>query len=169
MAISESTVADIPEMAALINSAYRGESAKLGWTWESDLLRGIRTDEEELYGYLTRSDMTMLKCVGEEGRIIGCVYLEMKPSHQSVYAGMLTVSPLLQGRGIGKVLLEAVDDFARKQGCRAVELSVISVRRELIEWYERRGFRPTGEKIPLETDKSVSEVPLELMFMKKNL
>lgn len=157
---------DIPEVVALVNSAYRGESSKQGWTSESHLLEGIRIDETEMTGYFHRPEITLLKYTNEEGQIIGFVYLE-QVSNKRLYLGMLTVKPTLQAAGIGRQLLAAGDGLARELNFEAVKISVITTRTELIAWYERRGYVATGETMPLVTATSVAKEPVTLMIMEK--
>src|ERR1051325_2879911 len=124
---------DVAALNTLVNSAYRGEQSKQGWTTEADLLDGIRTDEEGLCDLMTQPGSFILK-YETDNAIYGCVHL--KEQHGKLYLGMLTVSPLLQNRGIGKILLAASEEEARKRNCRAVFMSVISIRKELIDWYK---------------------------------
>lgn len=166
--ILKATIHDVPEAVALVNSAYRGESSKQGWTSESHLLEGIRIDEAEMAGYFNRPEITLLKYVNYEGRIDGLVYLE-QIKNNCLYLGMLTVNPTLQARGTGRQLLQAADEHAHKLGCEAIKISVITSRSKLIAWYERRGFVATGKVIPLVTSTSVAKVPVELMIMEKML
>jgi N-acetylglutamate synthase-like GNAT family acetyltransferase len=149
--ITRAQLTDVPTLTLLVNSAYRGETSKLGWTSESHLLEGIRIDEAEL---------------NNDGKIIGCVYLE-KAAHQRLYLGMLSVSPLLQNGSIGRQLLAAANEHAQKERCDFIKISVITTRHELIAWYQRRGFMPTGDTIPLITETSIAKVPVDLMIMEK--
>ena len=50
--ISVVTETDIPALDKLVNSAYRGDSSKKGWTTEADLLDGSRTDEDAINEFL---------------------------------------------------------------------------------------------------------------------
>jgi ribosomal protein S18 acetylase RimI-like enzyme len=55
----------------------------------------------------------------------------------------------MQGNGVGRALLAAAESYARDDLCAdAMELTVIGQRLDLIAWYERRGYRPTGEARP---------------------
>jgi len=167
MNISIATTTDIPSLVTLVNSAYRGEGAKKGWTTEADLLDGIRTDEASLTAMLHKTGATMLLYRNDAGLIAGCVYLEQQPD--TMYLGMLTVSPLLQAGGIGKQLLQAAEDFAKRNGVDNISMMVISVRHELIAWYERHGYTKTGETKPFPTDPAfgIPRQPLEFVQMKK--
>jgi ribosomal protein S18 acetylase RimI-like enzyme len=165
--ILKATLQDIPDLVALINSAYRGESSKKGWTTEADLLTGKRIDIPKLTQMIQRQQATMLK-YNEDNSIIGCVYLEKSDS--KMYLGMLTVSPTRQAQGIGKKLLSASEDYAREHHCFAMQMKVISVRTELIDWYERHGYYKTGEKVPFLSDiNEVPGQPLEFLILEKQL
>lgn len=133
---------DAGQIAALINSAYRGESSQQGWTTEADLLAGLRTETEEILRLISSDDSMFLLCKAE-AELIGSVHLQKQG--EQVCLGMLAVSPLLQGRGIGKQLLLAAEQAAQQTwGVSKSVMSVISCRNELIAFYERRGYRRTG-------------------------
>jgi len=146
MPITKATIADVAELTQLVNSGYRGESSKKGWTTEANLLDGIRIDENAMIKYFQDPYITILKYVNDEGKIIGCVYLEVKG--ERLYLGMLTVSPLLQANGIGRQLLHQAEIVATELNCRAIYMTVIKSRKELTAWYERRGYQATGEILP---------------------
>ena len=166
--ITSATQADIPALSALVNGAYRGESSRKGWTTEADLLDGIRIDEAGLKSMLQNPAETMLK-YEDAGRLLGCVALEKKGTE--LYLGMLTVLPETQTAGIGKKLLTAAEKLAQEQQCQTITITVITARHELIAWYERRGFRPTGETKPFPDDPrfGLPKQKLEFIVMKKEL
>ncbi|MBS1918413.1 MAG: GNAT family N-acetyltransferase [Bacteroidetes bacterium] len=169
MKIDVAELSDVPELVQLINSAYRGEISKKGWTTEADLLDGVRTHEKNLTELLNDETAVMLKCTNEEGKIIGSVYL--KKHKEKLYLGMLTVMPELQGFGIGKKLLQAAEEYAINNNCTAIFMTVISVRNELIAWYERYGYKNTGKKKPFPegTEFGIPKQPLEMVFLEKEL
>lgn len=142
--------ADIPSLHALVESAYRGESAKQGWTHEADLLGGQRTDAEALAAIIADPLQTLI-LAEEGGAPVGCVLVAQKPGAKG-YLGMLTVSPTLQGGGLGRALIEEAERHARSFGATAVEMTVIKSRRELIDWYLRRGYSDTGREEPFPLD-----------------
>lgn len=155
---------DISALVTLINSAYRGEGSKQGWTTEADLIGGLRTDDDHLMEIFNDPDTTFLKFTDETDSIIACVRLQKKADR--IYLGMLTVSPKLQSKGIGKQLLTAAEEYARQQNCRAIFMTVFSVRPELVAWYERHGYVPTGETIPFEPNEKFEVVMArELVFL----
>ncbi len=170
MILKKADIADIPALKALINSAYRGETAKQGWTYESDLLQGeLRTDEAEIEALLRDSSVTLLTCRNEQSQIQGCVCLTQKPA--GLYLGMLTVQPDLQGAGIGKKLLAAADEHARSLGISRIFMTVFTVREELLAWYERHGYQRNGTIVPFEVNHlyGVPTQHLEFYELEKRL
>jgi ribosomal protein S18 acetylase RimI-like enzyme len=169
MQIIKASAMDAAELTALVNSAYRGETSKLGWTTESHLLDGIRIDEPTFNAYFQHADISILKAVDADGTACGCVYLELKAP--KLYLGMLTVSPLLQDKGIGRQLLDAAFNYACEMRLQAIMITVISSRHELIGWYERRGFKLTGEKKDFPTGEKFGKAKqhIELLVMEKNV
>ena len=167
--ISAASIKDIDKLMSLVNSAYRGESAKKGWTHEADLIQGeMRIDEKSLEKMIMDPNATILK-YEEDDQIIGCVYLEKK--NTSLYLGLLTVAPDVQAKGIGKKLLKAAEKYALNYNCNKIEMTVISVRKELIDWYERNGFHQTNQKQPF-PDNERFGTPLkqiEFVVMEKKL
>jgi ribosomal protein S18 acetylase RimI-like enzyme len=138
--------ADVDELVALIESAYRGESSRAGWTTEADILQGQRTDPEGVREVIKSPDKRLLT-VERDGRIVACCQLEHRGDH--AYFGMFAVSPALQGAGLGKAVIAEAERQARETwGVTEMHMTVISVREELIAWYERRGYRRTGRMTP---------------------
>jgi len=167
--ITKATLQDIPALNILINSAYRGETSKKGWTTEAHLLEGKRTNEEELTQTILDPKNTILKFT-ENDKIIGSVLL-VKKEHQ-LYLGMLTVSPELQNSGLGKKLLAEAENHAKTIGLSSIIMTVISVREELIAWYKRRGYVDTGKREAFPEDGihiTVSEEPLEFIYLEKRI
>lgn len=168
MSISIASKEDVQELAALINSAYRGDASKKGWTTEADLLKGeLRTDISTLTDLIDNPQSVILKYTTAENVIAGSVYLEIQK--KGLYLGMLTVSPLLQAAGIGRQILLAAEEYAKEKECPCIFMSVISVRHELIAWYERHGYKNSGETKPFPDDDQFG-IPtqfLEFIIMEK--
>lgn len=144
------TPEDAAPLVTLVNSAYRGESSRAGWTTEADLLGGQRTDVAALAAFIDRGhregDRVMLLHEAQ-GRRLACVQLERRGD--DAYLGMLTIEPSRQTAGLGKAMLTAAESFVRThwQSPRMI-MTVIEQRLELIAWYERRGYSRTGETAP---------------------
>ena len=165
--IAKAVAEDIASLNILINSAYRGEFSKKGWTTEAHLLEGGRTTEAELLDIIQDASNTILK-YSDNGKIIGCVLLKVKANE--LYLGMLTVSPDLQNSGIGKKLLHQAEVFAAEMRLPKIIMTVISVREELIAWYKRNGYVDTGarELFPVsDVFNPTTQEALEFMVLEK--
>lgn len=167
--ITKATITDVPTLNKLINSAYRGETSKKGWTTEANILEGKRTTEDELIDIIKEEKNTILK-YSKNNEIIGCVLLIEKENE--LYLGMLSVSPELQNSGIGKKLMHEAEIFALKLGLSKIVMTVISIRVELIAWYKRNGFVDTGAREPFPVSEVFSQTttePLEFMVLEKSV
>jgi ribosomal protein S18 acetylase RimI-like enzyme len=144
----DATSADVPAVVELIESAYRGDGSRAGWTTEADLLDGQRTDAAAVAEIVADAHSRLLLALDADGAIIGCCHLQRKDT-ATAYFGSFAVRPGLQGAGTGGALLrEAERRAAAEWGTRALEMTVIGQRVELIAWYERRGYARTGETRP---------------------
>lgn len=145
LSIRRATAADIPALHPVVERAYRGDSARGGWTHEADLLEGQRTDRETLEA-IVADDNERLLIAEQDGTITGCVQLSRRDDG-GCYLGLLCIEPTLQAGGYGKQILSAAEDFARSGfGANHMVMTVIDSRSELIAYYERRGYAQTGEK-----------------------
>ncbi|SDY66331.1 GNAT family N-acetyltransferase [Hymenobacter psychrophilus] len=166
------TPADLPALNRLVNRAYRGEASTQGWTTEAALLAGQRTDEADLREQLEKpAAQFLLARRPPDDELIGSVFLQ----HQGpeLYLGMLSVEPTLQAGGVGRQLVQAAESHARNLGCTAVRMTVISVRHELLAWYERLGYQRTSETVAFPTDTRfgvpLQAAPLVLMVLRKEM
>jgi len=159
---------DVSTLNQLVNSAYRGESSRQGWTTEADLLDGIRTSEAALHGMIKKPDAVIL-VAEEDDQLLACIYLEKKSA--VLYLGMLTVRPHLQGKGLGAILMNAAEERARALHCRAIQMTVITERQSLIDFYVRKGYKDTGERLPFPNDPAfgIPRKPLQFLVMEKQL
>lgn len=147
------TPADVEAVVALVNSAYRGESSRAGWTTEADILGGQRTDPASLREMLVPDEQgheQRVELAFDGEKLVGCMYLRREPA--TLYLGMLTVTPTLQASGLGKQLLAHAEDLARGWGCTRMRMTVIHTRTELLAYYFRRGYALTGASEPFPTD-----------------
>ena len=169
MILATATPADAAHLARHVNAAYRGDTARQGWTTEADLLDGQRIDEAGMRELLAQPHAAMLLAQNEAHELLGSFYAQLKGD--IVYLGMLAVSPTLQAQGVGKFLLEAAEAYGRQHGCTTSRMTVISVRTELIAYYERRGYHLTGASEPFPTDPrfGIPKQPLVLWVMEKAL
>lgn len=142
----DATEDDVPVLVRLVESAYRGDASRAGWTTEADILQGQRTDADGVREVLSTPSGRVL-VAEQDGVPVACCQLEHRG--EAAYFGMFAVTPELQGAGLGKVIIAEAERTAREDwGAREMHMTVISVREELIAWYERRGYRRTGELTP---------------------
>lgn len=152
--IRYATPADAEAISRLVNSAYRGDSSRAGWTTEADLLGGQRTDAaailEFLQGSVTLQRVLPLLC-DSDGTLLAC--LELEQDGTEGYLGQFAVSPTRQGAGLGRTLLTAAEEHARSHWhCQAMRMTVLEQRPELLAWYSRCGYLPTGETVAFPYD-----------------
>jgi len=163
--IRPATPADLAQLHPVIERAYRGDSARGGWTHEADILEGQRTSLDDLAEILTRPAERLL-VAEEDGRIIGCVQVTDRGDGLA-YLGLLCIEPTLQAAGLGRQLIaEAEACAARLFGATTMEMTVIDSRAELIAYYQRRGYRLTGEGRPFPIEVTP---PLRLAVLEKPL
>ena len=167
--LAPATPADTPHLTRFVNAAYRGDTARQGWTTEADLLDGQRIDDEGMQEMLGRPGAAILLCQNEAGELLGSFHAQAKG--EVLYLSMLAVNPTGQAQGVGKFLLQAAEDYGRQHGCTISKMTVISVRSELIAYYERRGYHLTGatEAFPTDPRYGIPKQPLVLLVLEKAL
>ncbi|MFC5661522.1 GNAT family N-acetyltransferase [Kitasatospora misakiensis] len=160
------TTADVPALLELVESAYRGDTSRAGWTTEADLLAGQRTDTEGVTAAVTHAEGVVL-LAELDGELLACCQLERRGGR--AYFGMFSVRPGRQGGGLGRAVLARAERYAAEEwGVAEMEMTVIEQRAELIAWYERRGFRRTGDYSPFPYGDERFGIPLrpDLRFEK---
>ncbi|KAI8802789.1 GCN5-like N-acetyltransferase [Cladochytrium replicatum] len=165
---------DAESVVQLVNSAYRGESGRVGWTTESDYLDGQRLDAAMFADLLSKPSTTALILLPDPSKPstpTACVVVELIPSVSpaSVYIGMLTVSPESQRGGVGSKILGAAESYAKTAfGAQKAVMTVLELREELLAYYFRRGYNPTGEKMPFMYGQPQFGIPKrdDLVFLK---
>ena len=142
--------ADTPAIVALINTAYRGESSRVGWTTEADLIDGVRTHDAEIIELIETAGSMILLCLDGD-TVVGTVHLQRVSENHvgAAFLSMFAVNPYLQAKGIGKQLMAAAESaVVCEWGVAKMLMDVITVRTELIVFYQRRGYQLTGKLKP---------------------
>jgi N-acetylglutamate synthase-like GNAT family acetyltransferase len=149
---------DIPAIVQLVESAYRGEASRAGWTTEADFLEGQRIDAIGVATDIEKADSIVL-LAELEGSVLACCHLEKNA--EACYFGMFSVNPASQGSGIGKAVLSEAERLAKTlwQSSR-MEMTVIDIRDELIAFYIRHGYRRTGKHLPFPYGDERFGIPL---------
>ena len=149
---------DISRVVELVESAYRGEVSRAGWTTEADFLDGRRTGADDIEAILANPQSSVL-LAERNGQLLACANIAIEDGEG--YFGMFSVKPSCQGEGLGKlVLAEAERIVAHEWGCKKMRMTVIDIRGELIAFYERHGYRRTGLKKPFPYGDERFGIPL---------
>lgn len=140
--------ADATTLAALVHSAYRGDTSRQGWSSEADLLDGQRISVDDVRAIIAEPEAFVLVGLDDDGSILACC--ELRHSRAGVgYFGMFAVRPGRTGGGIGRtVMAEAERRAVERWAVTSMEMTVIAQRSELIAWYERLGYTRTGATKP---------------------
>ncbi|HEY3249665.1 MAG TPA: GNAT family N-acetyltransferase [Ignavibacteria bacterium] len=153
---------DSEKICSLVNSVYRGDNAKKGWTTEADLLGGIRININTVNDVINRENNVILLALIED-KVVGCVHLEKKNS--KCHLGMLSVDVDYQDKKIGRALMDESETYAKNTfGCREMEMKVIGQRTELIDYYLRRGYKLTEEKEPFIVSTHFGEPKIDNLY-----
>jgi GNAT superfamily N-acetyltransferase len=138
---------DAEAIAKLVNAAYRGETSRKGWTTEADLLDGLRTTTAEV-GKIIKSERAFILIGVLKDEVVATICCEWQELafKNTVHFGMIAVKPSLQNKGYGKTLIQAAEAIClREWRVVGFHMAVISIRHELIAFYERLGYVRTGE------------------------
>jgi ribosomal protein S18 acetylase RimI-like enzyme len=156
----KATVADIPAIHLLVESVYRGENSRKGWTTEADFLEGQRTDPELLREMFDSANAFFILAFTSGARLVGSTYLEKREGH--AYLGMLSVDVLAQNLKVGRrIMTEAERTVEKEWGLKEIRIRVIDIRAELISWYERRGYKLTNEYTEFPIDPRLGTIKVE--------
>ena len=169
MKLAHVTAAELPEIVALMNRAYRGQE---GWAVEQGYIDGDRITLKDLEAELVAKPQMQFLVWREEATLLGCVSLEPQ-GDGAWYLGALTVEPGRQDAQLGRRLLAEAERVAQEMGAARMQLTVIWVREALIAWYRRRGYVPTGKTTPFPYDDDRWGTPrrddLHFVWFEKNL
>ena len=126
-------------------------------------LEGTRTDEARLAEMMENGEFLIAQ--NGSGNIVASVYVEIKGARG--YLGMLAVDPAEQGQGLGRLMVDAVEEYCRQRGCSGVDLVVISLRTDLPPFYRRLGYLETGTEEFHPSRKLKAGIECHCMVMSK--
>ncbi len=128
---------DAAAIAAVTNAAFAIET----------FIEGMRTDALRVVEMMRQGVFLVCAQASEQRgdeQIVASVYVETRGSRG--YFGMLAVDPLYQGKGFGARMVQAAEDYCRELGCAAMDVTVLSLRPELLPLYHRLGYAETGKE-----------------------
>jgi ribosomal protein S18 acetylase RimI-like enzyme len=149
MLLHPAVEADYAAIVDLANLAFRGSGSIASWNIETGIIEGQRLNESLLREDLAAKPEAQLLTYRDDPdeELLGTVWLDRRKD--GVWnLGLLTIRPDLQNRQLGRTLLAAAEDYTKVRGGRRIRMTVVNVRDSLIAWYERRGYRLTGETQP---------------------
>lgn len=156
-------ITDIAALETLINRCYLFEE---GWTSESELVGGIRTNQDEIRSVIEDDNQHFFVYPQtnseydnkETGELLGCINIGIE--EDGAYIGFFAVNPDLQGSGVGTILLEKAEVLAKgylTEQCLAkqkeqnntvdkkpIKMLVLKGRDKMLAYYQRRGYICTG-------------------------
>lgn len=153
--IRQASAADAPAIASVTNAAFAVET----------FIEGLRTDSQRV-AEMMRSG-SFLVAVARNEQIVASVYVELRGARG--YFGMLAVDPMLQGKGLGARMARAAEDYCRERGCKAMDITVLSLRQELLPFYHRLGYQETGTEDFRPSRPLKSDARCYSILMSKNL
>ncbi|KAK2010858.1 acetyltransferase [Colletotrichum eremochloae] len=156
---------DAPQLQRLVQAAFRAEDKRADWTADMKLGRSFQYSVEEVLTTINNPDTAIIMASDQNGVLLGSVGI-VKRNDSLVRFVMLSVNPEQQCGGIGRRVLAYAENFARSWGVKTFELNALSSRERLIEWYERCGYKKTGQTSPFPADRlSQLDLPKDLCFV----
>ncbi|KAF4447839.1 Acyl- N-acyltransferase [Fusarium albosuccineum] len=144
---------DAPQLQQLIQSAFRAEDSRKDWVGDADLAANFRLEVDEIMPGITKPDSAFLVAIDSSGGIVATIGVAKRGPDVARFF-MLAVDQGRHRGGIGRQVLGYAEDYCQRVwGVDKIGLDALSVRKELIAWYLRCGFRKTGELTPFPADK----------------
>lgn len=163
----DATLDDVGDVVAIVESAYRGESGRKGWTLEASVVEGQRTDVPTISALVASTDARII-LAHRGAEFVGCCLVQRRET--GAYLGMLSVRPDLQGGGVGGALVaEAERRAAHLFGQDRVDIQVLREDTRLVDWYEKRGYVQSGATLPFAAAGARPKRPLHFVTMAKRL
>lgn len=160
------TEEDAAQLQQLVESAFRAEDSRKGWTDDLGLSLSFRLDAQEILAMITKPDSVMLMATNGQNTLVGSIGTSRRDTNHA-HLFMLAVDTSQQRSGIGRQVLAYAEDYCQRTwGVTTLGLNALSNRQQLILWYSRRGYKPTGETSPFPREKFENLVlPGDLCFV----
>jgi GNAT superfamily N-acetyltransferase len=153
ISIRMATESDAATVTRLVNDAF---------VVERFFIERDRTNAEEVRRLMSKGVFLL----AEDGPVaVGCVYVEVRGERG--YFGMLSIEPSRQRTGIGRRLIDTLEEHFRKHGCKFCDLKFTDVRAELHGLYLKLGYRDIGTAEY--DDPTPTKIPVRFIIMSKLL
>ncbi|KAK1598207.1 acetyltransferase [Colletotrichum navitas] len=156
---------DAPKLQQLVQAAFRAEDSRADWTADMRLGRSFHYSVEEVLTTINNPDAAIIMASDQNGVLLGSIGI-IKCNDSLARFAMLSVDPEQQRGGIGRQVLTYAEDFARNWNLKTFGLNALSSREKLVEWYERCGYKKSGETSPFPVDRFHQlDLPKDLCFV----
>jgi len=152
--VRKAEISDAPQITSLINAAFR-----IAEEFFIDGNRITMLEVEQLF------DSGVFLVRGDEAELNACIYVE--PRGERSYFGLLSVNPSLQKAGLGSMLINAAEAYAKEGGARFIDILSVNLLEDLPDFYGKRGYVMTGTS-PL-PDGLETKLPCHFVNMSKRL
>ncbi|RSM10864.1 hypothetical protein CEP52_003344 [Fusarium oligoseptatum] len=144
---------DAPQLQQLIQAAFRAEDSRKDWVGDAELAANFCISVDEVLPKITSPDSEMIMAFDDNGALAGTVGVFHR-NDDLARLFYLAVDQTLHRGGIGRQVLEYAEGYCQRTwGVKKLGLDALTLRKELISWYMRRGYVPTGEITPFPVDK----------------
>jgi predicted GNAT family N-acyltransferase len=114
---------------------------------------GLSFSPEEL----EKEKDNLLMAAYEDDQMLGCCML-IEEGHQTVRLRQMAVMNDLQGKGVGRALMQFAENLARDRGYKKITMHA---RKNAVGFYEKMGYRKVGEEF--------EEITIPHVIMEKDL
>lgn len=145
MHVREATPSDSARLVALVRTLYEQTSFML---FEPDEFTITEEQQARRMEEVARSESGVMFVCEADDELIGVVFGNRgiaRRTRHSIYI-VIGVLQAWVGRGVGRALLEALENWARSRGLHRLELTVDVDNRRAIALYEKCGFEREGVK-----------------------
>ena len=159
-------IEDADPIKRIVNSAYRGTSGTAGWSNEAHLLSGNRIEKHHIIDIINKSNLDILVALSNEN-IVASMCVE-KLNDKESYFSMLAVEPKLQSCGIGRRMFTEIENFSHLSfNSQTYILEVITLRKDLIHFYNRLGYQQTGQISEFPFSSAVGESLVGSLYIER--
>lgn len=156
---------DAVQIQTLLHKAFRSVDSRPGWTADERINASFTLPLDFILSTINREDGNYHMAFDDENNLVACFAMAKKSDEHSRLA-MFAVDPKHQRGGLGRKVLGYAEDYALKTwGVKRMDLNTLSTRQELTSWYERCGYRQTGETEPFRYEYVPEKLPDGLYFV----
>lgn len=157
--INIGTKKDINSLVQIISEANKPVALDLNLTLENCPKHPSNCNSGWIADAIGKGEIFFI--IQVNGETVGCMAYQ-DATDDICYLNRLAVLPKFQNRGVGEVLVNHFESYAKKRSKIIIGIGVIDQNLKLKEWYSKLGFTQT--KI-----KKFNHLPFNVCFMEKNI